>query len=148
MLIPFPENCEQAAPTALVKDTKFMATLGIISSDILLLPKSTGSLQGLKRRGEIAIVSGGTTDIWQGTWDGQRVAFKAFRIYPPQNLPEAKRILWKLIPVWKRLVHENVLSFHGVDTSIFQLALSTTGATKGISRGIWSPTLMPRGLSW
>jgi len=51
------------------------------------------------------------------------VAFKAFRIYPPQDLQEAKKILWKLVPVWKRLIHENVLPFRGVDMSAFQLAL-------------------------
>ena len=118
-----PENREQAAPTVLVKDTKFVSTLGDISSDILLLPNSIGALQGLKRRGEIAVASGGTTDIWRGTWNSQQVALKAFRIYPPQDLQEAKKILWKLVPIWKRLVHENVLSFRGVDTSIFQLAL-------------------------
>ena len=118
-----PKIREQAAPTVLVKDVKFVATLGDISSDILLLPNSTGSLQGLKKRGEIAVASGGTTDIWRGTWNGQQVALKAFRIYPPQDLQEAKKILWKLVPIWKRLVHENVLSFHGVDTSIFQLSL-------------------------
>ena len=130
-LILLPKNCEQAAPTVLVKDVKFVATLGNISSDILLLPKSTGTLQGLEKREEIAVASGGTTDIWRGTWNGQRVAFKAFRIYPPQNLQEAKRILWKLVPVWKRLVHENVLSFHGVTTSIFQLALVYDWGHKG-----------------
>ena len=118
-----PETREQAAPTVLAKDAKFVATLGDISSDILLLPNSTGSLQGLKKRGEIAVASGGTTDIWRGTWNGQQVAHKAFRIYPPQDLQEAKKILWKLVPIWKRLVHENVLPFHGVDTSISQLAL-------------------------
>ena len=124
MLIPLnPENHEQAAPTVLVKDAKFVTTLGDISSDITLLPKSTGSLQGLKKRGEIAVASGGTTDIWRGTWNNQQVALKAFRIYPPQDLQEAKKILWKVLPIWKRLVHENVLSFHGVDMSIFQLAL-------------------------
>ena len=51
------------------------------------------------------------------------MAFKAFRIYPPQDLQEAKKILWKLAPIWKRFAHENVLPFHGVDTTIFQLAL-------------------------
>ena len=117
-----PLNHEQAAPTVLVKDTKFVAALGDISSDILLLPNSVGSLQGLKKR-EGIVASGRTTDIWQGTWNNQQVAFKAFRIYPHQDLQEAKRILWKLVPIWKRLAHENVLPFHGVDTSMFQLAL-------------------------
>ena len=99
-----------------------MATLGDISSDILLLPNSTGSLQGLEKRGGIA-ASGRITDIWQGTWNGRQVALKAFRTHRPQDFHEAKKTLWKLVPVWKRLAHENVLPFHGVDTSIFQLAL-------------------------
>jgi len=102
---------------------KLATTLGDISSDILRLPNSTGSLQGLEKRGNIAVASGGTTDVWRGGWNNRQVALKAFRIYPPQDLQEAKKILWKQVPIWKRLVHENVLPFHGVDTSIFQLAL-------------------------
>ena len=114
---------EQAAPADLAQDTKLVATLGAISSDTGLLPTSVGSLLGLEKRGEIAVASGGTTDIWRGIWNDKQVAFKAFRIYPPQDLQEAKKILWKLVPVWKRLIHENVLPFRGVDMSIFQLAL-------------------------
>lgn len=117
------KNHEQAAPTVLVRDTKFVTALGNISSDLLLVPSSTGALRGLQKRGGIAIASGGTTDIWRGSWNNQQVALKAFRVYRVQDLREAKRILWKLVPIWKRLVHENVLSFHGVDMSIFQLAL-------------------------
>ncbi|KAF9641929.1 kinase-like protein, partial [Thelephora ganbajun] len=102
---------------------EFVTALGDISSDILLLPTSTGLLQGLKKCGDIAVASGGTTDIWRGAWGDKPVALKAFRIYSLQDLQEAKKILWKLVPIWKRLAHENVLPFHGVDTSIFQLAL-------------------------
>ncbi|KAF9651819.1 hypothetical protein BDM02DRAFT_3109883 [Thelephora ganbajun] len=119
----FLEIFDQAAPAALAKDTRSIVTLGDISSDILLLPTSTGSLQGLVKCGETAVASGGTTDIWRGTWNDKPVALKAFRIYPLQDLQEAKKILWKLVPTWKQLAHENVLPFHGVDTSIFQLAL-------------------------
>ena len=97
--------------------------LGDISSEILKLPRSIGSLRGLKKSGTIAVASGGTTDIWRGDWNNTPVAFKAFRIYPLQDLLEAKRIIWRMAPIWKRLVHENVLPFHGVDTSMFQLAL-------------------------
>ena len=88
-----------------------------------MLPASTGSLQKLKKRGESAVASGGATDIWRGIWDDKHVALKAFRIFPPQDLLDAKKILWKLAPTWKRLIHENVLPFHGVNTSLFQLAL-------------------------
>ena len=114
---------EQAAPADLAKDTKLVAALGKISSDTGLLPNSVGSLQGLEKRGEIAVATGGTTDIWRGTLNNKRVALKAFRIYPLQDLQGAKKILWKIVPTWKRLIHENILPFHGVDTSIFQLAL-------------------------
>jgi hypothetical protein len=113
---------EQAAPTDFAKDTKLVATLREISSEIGLLPTSVGSLQGLQKRGEIAVASGGTTDIWRGALNDKPVAFKAFRIYP-QDLHEAKKILWKLAPVWKTLIHENVLPFCGIDVSIFRLAL-------------------------
>ncbi|KAF9642266.1 kinase-like protein [Thelephora ganbajun] len=86
-------------------------------------PAVIASLQGLVKLGETAVASGGTTDIWRGAWGDNPVALKAFRIYPLQDLQEAKEILWNLVPTWKQLAHENVLPFHGVDTSIFQLAL-------------------------
>ena len=123
LTIPIINYHEQAAPTDLTKDTKLVAALGEISSDTGLLPNSLGSLQGLEKRGEIAVASGGATDIWRGILNNKPVAFKAFRIYPPQDLQEAKKILWKLVPIWKRLAHENILPFRGVDMSIFQLAL-------------------------
>jgi len=106
-----------------MKGTKLATALGEISSGIGQLPNSIGLLRGLEKRGGVAVASGETTDIWQGSWNNNHVALKAFRIYPPQDLQEAKKILWKLVPVWKRLVHENVLPFLGVDTSIFRLAL-------------------------
>ena len=97
--------------------------LGEISSDTGLLPSSVGSLQGLQKCGNIAVASGGTTDVWRGVWNDQHVSLKAFRIYPLQDLREAKKILWKSVPIWKRLIHDNILPFHGVDTSTFELAL-------------------------
>jgi len=118
-----PDN-EQATPQITdVGDMKLVVALGDVSSLVLKLPRSTGSLQGLNKTGEIAVASGGTTDIWRGLWNDKRVAFKAFRIYPSQDLSDAKKIIWRLAPVWKRLKHDNVLPFHGVDTSLFQLAL-------------------------
>ena len=113
----------QAAPAVLARDTKFVATLGDISSSVLMLPESTGSLRGLEKRGKIAVASGAIADIWKGVWGTTPVAFKAFRFYPTQELLEAKKVIWRLAPIWKRLVHENVLPFYGVDTSTFQLAL-------------------------
>ena len=38
------------------------------------------------------MASGGFTDIWRGDLNGLQVAIKAFRIYPAQNLKEAKEV--------------------------------------------------------
>ena len=47
---------------------------------------------GLEKRGNITVASGGLTDIWRGEYRGTPVAIKAFRIYPAQNLKEAKEV--------------------------------------------------------
>ena len=94
---------------------------------------------GLKKRGNLAVASGGFTDIWRGNLGERRVAIKAFREYPAQNLKEAKKvnipsarkgylrkksqILWERTPVWMSLSHPNILQFRGVNTTLFQLSL-------------------------
>ena len=50
--------------------------------------------------------------------------------------------------VWKRLSHENVLPFYGVDVKNFQLALSTTGRTLEKSFSTWIPTRRLPVLTW
>ena len=54
---------------------------------------------GLEKRGNIAVASGGLTDVWRGEYGGTPVAIKAFRIYPAQNLKEAKEV--RIQPAWK-----------------------------------------------
>jgi len=78
---------------------------------------------GLERRGEIPVASGGLTDIWRGKIGPANVAIKVFRIYPDQNLKEAKEILWERAPIWMKLSHDNILPFRGVNMTLFQLAL-------------------------
>lgn len=41
------------------------------------------------------------------------------------------QILWKLVPTWRRLSHENILSFRGVNTTLFPLALVYDWGEKG-----------------
>ena len=62
------------------------------------LPTSTLLAAGLEKRGAIAVASGGLTDIWRGEYYGSPVAIKAFRIYPAQNLKEAKEVSTQ--PAW------------------------------------------------
>ena len=40
----------------------------------------------------MAVASGGFTDIWRGQLNDARVAIKTFRIYPAQNLKEARLV--------------------------------------------------------
>jgi len=61
-------------------------------STIERLPASAVLSAGLEKRGSIAVASGGFTDIWRGEYLGAHVAIKAFRIYPAQNLKEAKEV--------------------------------------------------------
>jgi len=63
-----------------------------VCSTIERLPASAVLSAGLEKRGTIAVASGGFTDIWRGDYHGAQVAIKAFRIYPAQNLKEAKEV--------------------------------------------------------
>ena len=96
------------------------------------------SSQGGKR-GYVAAVSGRLTDIWQGEYYGSYMTYKTFRIYPTQNLKEAKEVGAYTVsevcqgtktqdsseraPTWWRLSHQNILSFRGATTTLFRLAL-------------------------
>ena len=118
----------KAYPTLDSQNAKILSTLGNLCSATVLLPISAVLSTGLEKRGNIAVASGGLTDIWKGVLGDSRVAIKAFRIYPAQNLKEAKevsitsdsrstahvrnvQILWKRVPIWRRLSHPSVLTF-------------------------------------
>ena len=71
---------------------KSIKALGEVCSATDRLPTSTLLAAGLQKRGDIAVASGGFTDIWRGEHHGSLVAMKAFRIYTAQNLKEAKEV--------------------------------------------------------
>lgn len=56
------------------------------------LPASIVLSAGLEKRGEIAVATGGFTDIWRGEYRGKQVSIKALRIYSPLDLKEAKDV--------------------------------------------------------
>ena len=96
---------------------------------------------GLEKLGNTPTTSTGLTIVWRGEYGHRRVSILAFPNYPAQSLEEAEKvriiyprkstlrtgpilqILWKRVLLWKRLSHPNVLSFHGVNMTLFQLAL-------------------------
>ena len=134
-----PISSLKAFPTVDSQDAKFVIALGNVCSVTERLPTSAVLSAGLKKRDNIAEDSGGTGDVWRGEYRGTQVAIKAFRIHPASKLKEAKevcvqsawevrsqlsfQILWKRVPMWRRLSHENILVFRGVDTTLFELAL-------------------------
>ena len=82
----------KAYPTINSQDAKFVTALGNVCSVTERLPTSAVLSAGLDKRGNIAVASGGLTDVWRGEYGGTPVAIKAFRIYPAQNLKEAKEV--------------------------------------------------------
>ena len=122
------------------QNAKFIIALWEVCSATERLPTSVLLSAGLEKRANIAVASGGVTDIWRGEYYTMQTAIKAFRIYPAQSLKQAKevsiqspsevcllhanlQILWKRIPMWRKLSHDNILTFRGVTTTLFPLAL-------------------------
>ena len=82
----------KAYPTADTQNAKSIIALGEVCSATSLLPTSALLSAELEKRGEIAVASGGFTDIWRGEYYARQVAIKTFRIYPAQNLKQAKEV--------------------------------------------------------
>lgn len=118
----FLDNLDQTYRTLDPQTVKYLAAIGTVCSAIGRFPTSAVLSSGLQRFGTIAVASGGVSDIWRGGLDDTQVAMKAFRLHA-QGLEEAKKILLKRMPIWRRLHHPNVLPLRGVNTTHFQLAL-------------------------
>lgn len=62
------------------------------------LPRAMVLSDGVKKRGDIAVASGGFTDVWRGLYNSKDVALKAFRTYPIQDLKDAKKVRCPIQP--------------------------------------------------
>ena len=82
----------KAYPTLDSQNAKYITALGNVCSAIVRLPASAILSEGLDKRGDNPMPSGGLTSVWKGGLDGAQVAIKAFRVYPAQNLEEAKEV--------------------------------------------------------
>lgn len=116
------DDIDQACRALDPQNVNYLATLGVICSAIGRLPTSSVLSSGLQKPEDIAVASGGFSDIWRGDLNAVQVAMKAFRLHA-RGLEGAKKILWTRIPIWRRLHHPNVLPLRGVNTTYFQLAL-------------------------
>jgi hypothetical protein len=47
---------------------------------------------GLETDSDIAVTTGGLTDIWLGHHDGKQVGIRSFRLYPKRKMREAKKV--------------------------------------------------------
>ena len=126
-------------PTLDLQNMGHIIALGDTCSRIQRLPTSTVLCEGLKKRDDLAVASGGFTEIWQGDLRDVPVAIKAFRMFPAPDLSGIKevrtyspsvnfderdlQILWKRAPTWRRLSHSNILPFRGINMTLFDLAL-------------------------
>ncbi|KAF9643163.1 kinase-like protein [Thelephora ganbajun] len=120
--VKFIDKIDQAYSTICSQNARSIAALGDLCSAIERLPTSAVLSLGLEKHGSVPAASGDLTDIWRGYVGGSSVAIRAFRMYPAY-LKEAIKILWKRVPMWTRLSHENILPFRGVNMTLFQLAL-------------------------
>jgi len=89
----------KAYPTIRSSDARFIIALGEVCSATERLPTSALLSTGLEKRGNIAVASGGFTDIWRGEYCSTQVAIKAFRIYPAHNLKQAKQVSIRSTPM-------------------------------------------------
>ncbi|EIN12424.1 kinase-like protein, partial [Punctularia strigosozonata HHB-11173 SS5] len=76
-------------------------------------------VNGVQLYSRDAVDAGGFGDIFQGSYHGQEVALKRFRIFSRDRVIIHRRIYRELL-LWQTLNHPNVLPFIGVDASSFE----------------------------
>lgn len=74
------------------QNAKLISALGEACSVTEQLPTPAVLSTELKKCEDIAVASGGLTDIWRGEFSGLQVAIKAFRISAAENLRQAKKV--------------------------------------------------------
>ena len=143
-----------------------LRALGSICSATTQLPHTTILSDGLKKCGNIAVASGGFTDIWRGSYRAKDVALKAFRTYPIQDLKEAEKVR-RTTRVKVGSIFDDPHRYYGrrwscgrdclMNTSyhsmvstppIFNLRSCMTGRTLAILSSTWIRTLMFLVLVW
>jgi len=82
----------KAYPTVNPQNAEFVTALGNVCSATGRLPTSAVLPTELEKRGSVPVASGGLNDVWQGEYDGTRVAIKVFCMSRAQTLEEGKKV--------------------------------------------------------
>jgi len=90
-------------PLAQEKDYKFAFS-----------PTSNLCLNGrITKHGESPVTGGGYADVWEGTFDGRKVALKIVRTWLIKDPHKLVKRLWREHVIWSTLNHPNILPFLG-----------------------------------
>lgn len=79
-------------PTLDLENMGHIIALGDTCSRMERLPTSAVLCEGLEKRDDLAVASGGFTEIWQGDLRDAPVAIKAFRIFSASDLRGIKEV--------------------------------------------------------
>ncbi|OCH94856.1 kinase-like protein [Obba rivulosa] len=80
--------------------------------------------QLLQKQNDRPMASGGFCDVWRGIYRGHDVALKVWRVYRKETIaPATLTNFCKEAAVCKHLRHPNIVSFYGIDTTLFPLCL-------------------------
>ncbi|OCH93310.1 kinase-like protein [Obba rivulosa] len=90
----------------------------VLPQSLLLPPKSVRTDRGRPE------AIGGFAPVYKGAYGTCSVALKVFRVRDDDNVPEGvHRSFYTEAILWKHLRHTNITPFHGVDNSLFSMAL-------------------------
>ncbi|KAG9013016.1 hypothetical protein FRB94_004409 [Tulasnella sp. JGI-2019a] len=91
----------------------FKNGLAQLKEETGILPPLTDLTGEVKRLGDAPIEVGGSADIWDGEWLGERVALKVLRSVGRMD-PTTERKFRREIDIWRRLNHKHVLQLYGI----------------------------------
>lgn len=101
---------------------RFLELYGRFCSLIKALPVSASLTTGLTTSDAVAVISEGIADIWRGRYGGAHISIRAFHASRAQA-DGVKEVLFPRIPMWKKLDHPNISTFHGMAAELFPLGL-------------------------
>lgn len=93
-IVPSPHSLSSTKiyPTLNPQNAEVLAALGDVCRIIDRPPTSAMISEGLQKRENIAVTSGGLTDIWSAEHNCEPVSVKMFRPYPDASMREAKMV--------------------------------------------------------